>query len=133
MFAKSLKWRDGDDLAVDVDGDHAGGGWSPPEVDSGGVSPLQSSPAAAFCLSISGFVFLRSHLAKLPGGQDGDVEMKIDGIGGSRPKMGGPRRPGTGAMWATLFWPSDLRLLAAFAPRSSSKKTMPVNFQLIMT
>ena len=27
--------------------------------DSGGVSPLRSSPAAAFCLSISGFVFLR--------------------------------------------------------------------------
>ena len=38
MFAKSLQWRDGDDLAVDVDDDHAGGGWSPPEVDSGGVS-----------------------------------------------------------------------------------------------
>ena len=26
--------------------------------DSGGVSPLRSSPAAAFCLSVSGFVFL---------------------------------------------------------------------------
>ena len=26
MFAKSLQWRDGDDLAVDVDDDHAGGG-----------------------------------------------------------------------------------------------------------
>ena len=39
MFAKSLQWRDEDDLAVDVDDDHAGGGWSPPEVDSGGVSP----------------------------------------------------------------------------------------------
>ena len=68
MFAKSLQWRDGDDLAVDVDDDHAGGGWSPPEVDSGGVSPLRSSPAAAFCLSISGFVFLRRLLAKLLGG-----------------------------------------------------------------
>ena len=32
MFAKSLQWRDGDDLAVDVDDEHAGGGWSPPEV-----------------------------------------------------------------------------------------------------
>ena len=50
---------DGDDLAVDVDDDHAGGGWSPPEVDSGGVSPLRSSPAVAFCLPVSGFVFLR--------------------------------------------------------------------------
>jgi len=39
MFAKSLQWRDGDDLAVDVDDDHAGGGWSPPEVDFGGVPP----------------------------------------------------------------------------------------------
>ena len=39
MFAKSLQWRDGDDLAVDVDDDHVGGGWSPPEVDSGGISP----------------------------------------------------------------------------------------------
>ena len=57
--------RDGDDLAVDVDDDHAGGGWSPSEVDSGDVSPLRSSPAVAFCLSISGFVFLRRLLAKL--------------------------------------------------------------------
>ena len=32
MFAKSLQWRDGDDLAVDVDDEHAGGGWSPPDV-----------------------------------------------------------------------------------------------------
>ena len=32
MFAKSLQWRDGDDLAVDVDDEHAGGGWSPSEV-----------------------------------------------------------------------------------------------------
>jgi len=26
MFAKSLQWGDGDDLAVDVDDEHAGGG-----------------------------------------------------------------------------------------------------------
>ena len=58
----------GDDLAVDVDDEHAGGGWSPPEVDSGGISPLRSSPMAAFCLSVSGFVFLRRPLAKLLGG-----------------------------------------------------------------
>ena len=68
MFAKSLQWRDGDDLAIDVDDDHAGGGWSPPEVDSGGVPPLRSSPAAAFCLSVSGFVFLRRLLSKNVGG-----------------------------------------------------------------
>ena len=30
MFAKSLQWGYGDDLAVDVDDEHAGGGWSPP-------------------------------------------------------------------------------------------------------
>ena len=29
MFVKSLQWRDGDDLAVDVDDDHAGGGVEP--------------------------------------------------------------------------------------------------------
>ena len=33
------------------------------EGDSGGVSPLRSSPVAAFCLSVSGF--LRRLLAKL--------------------------------------------------------------------
>ena len=32
IFAKSLQWRDGHDLAVDVDDEHAGGGWSPPKV-----------------------------------------------------------------------------------------------------
>ena len=51
------RWR-WDDLAVEIDDEHVGGGWSPPEVDSGSVSPLRSSPAAAFCLSVSGFVFL---------------------------------------------------------------------------
>ena len=34
-------------------------------------------------------------------------------------QKGGPTRPGTGATWGTLFWPSGLRLLASFAPRSS--------------
>ena len=51
--------RSGDDLGVDVDDDHVGGGWRPPKVDSGGVSPLRSSPVAALCLSVSGFAFLR--------------------------------------------------------------------------
>ena len=67
MFAKSLQWKDGDDIAVDVDDDHAEGGWSPPEVDSGGVSPLRSSSAATFCLSVSGFVFLRRPLSQMSG------------------------------------------------------------------
>ena len=68
MFAKSLQWRDGDGLAVGVDDDHIREGWSPSEVDSGGVSPLRSSPAEALCLSVSGFVFLRRLFAKLLGG-----------------------------------------------------------------
>ena len=53
MFAKSLQWRDGDDLAVDVDDEHTGGGWSPPEVDSGGVSPsdlLRRQPSVSLFL-----------------------------------------------------------------------------------
>ena len=36
--------------------------------DFGRVSPLRSSPAAAFCLSVSGFVFLHRLPAKLLGG-----------------------------------------------------------------
>ena len=47
-------WRDGDDLAVDVDDDHVGGGWSPPEVDSSGVPPppdlLQRQPSISLFL-----------------------------------------------------------------------------------
>jgi hypothetical protein len=39
MFAKSLQGRDGDDLAVDVDAEHAGGGWSPPKVIPEAFSP----------------------------------------------------------------------------------------------
>ena len=39
MFAKSLQWGDGDDLNIDVDDEHAGGGVEPSKGDSGGVSP----------------------------------------------------------------------------------------------
>lgn len=39
MFAKRLQWRDGADLAVDVDDEHAGGGVEPSGGDPGGVSP----------------------------------------------------------------------------------------------
>ena len=47
----------------------SGGGMEEPSGgDSGGVSPLRSSPAAAFCLLFLGFVFLRRLLAKLLGG-----------------------------------------------------------------
>ena len=59
---------DGADLDSDVDGDSGGGMEEPFGGDSGGVSPLRSSPAAAFCLLFRGFVFLRRLLAKLIGG-----------------------------------------------------------------
>ena len=64
-----LPFHHGDEeLDGEVDDDHAGGGWSPPEVDPGSVSPLRSSPAAALCLSVSGFAFLRRLLWKNVGG-----------------------------------------------------------------
>ena len=45
------------------------GGWkSLPEVAPAAFPPLRSSPAAAFCLSVSGFVFLRRPLSKNPEG-----------------------------------------------------------------
>ena len=48
---------DGAGLGGGVDGDSGGGMEKTSGGDSGGVSPLRSSPAAAFCLSVSGFVF----------------------------------------------------------------------------
>ena len=61
---------DGDGVGLDggVDGDSGGGMEKTSRGDSGGVSSLRSSPAAAFCLLFHGFVFLRSLLAKLLGG-----------------------------------------------------------------
>ena len=52
---------DGDGAGLDggVDGDSGGGLEKSSGGDSGGVSLLRSSPRAAFCLSVSGFVFLR--------------------------------------------------------------------------
>ena len=46
---------DGAGLDGDVDGDSRGGMEEPFGGDSGGVSPLRSSPAAAFCLLFCGF------------------------------------------------------------------------------
>ena len=46
---------DGASRDGDVDGDSRGGTEEPSGGDSGGISPLRSSPAAAFCLSVSGF------------------------------------------------------------------------------
>ena len=59
---------DGAGLGGGVDGDSGGGMEKTYGGDSGSVSPLRSSLAAAFCLSVSGFVFLRRLLAKLLGG-----------------------------------------------------------------
>ena len=61
---------DGDGAGLDggVDGDSGGGMEEPSGGDSGGVSPLRSSPAAAFCLLFLGSVFLCRLLAKLLGG-----------------------------------------------------------------
>ena len=52
---------DGDGVGLDggVDGDSGGGMEKTSGGDSGGVSPLRSSPAATFCLLFRGFVFLR--------------------------------------------------------------------------
>ena len=45
------------------------GGWRrPPEVIPAAFPPLRSSPAAAFCLSVSGSVFLRRLLLENVGG-----------------------------------------------------------------
>ena len=41
---------------------------------------------------------------------------KINGIGGSRPRIVGPTWPRNLAAWAHLSWPSALRLFASFAP-----------------
>ena len=61
---------DGDGAGLDggVDGDFGGGTEEPSVGDSGGVFPLRSSPAAAFCLLFLGFSFLRRLLLNAIGG-----------------------------------------------------------------
>ena len=59
---------DGAGLDGGVDGDSGGGMEKTSGSDSGAVSPLRSSPAAAFCLFVSGFLFLRRLLWKNVGG-----------------------------------------------------------------
>ena len=68
MFAKSLQWGDGDDLAVDVDDEHAGGGWSPPEAIPAAFPPsdlLWRQPSVSL---FRGSVFLRHLLPENVGG-----------------------------------------------------------------
>ena len=59
---------DGAGLGGGVDGDSGGGMEKTPGGDSGGVSPLRSSPVAGFCLSVSSLVFLRRLLLENVGG-----------------------------------------------------------------
>ena len=61
---------DGDGAGLDggVDGDSGGGMEKTSGGDSSGVSPLRSSPVAAFCLSVSSFVFLRPLFLENVGG-----------------------------------------------------------------
>lgn len=62
MFAKRLQWRDGADLAVDVDDEHAGGGWSPPGVIPAAFPPsdlLRRQPSVSL---FRGFVSRRRPL-----------------------------------------------------------------------
>ena len=59
---------DGAGLGGSVDGDSGGGMEKTSRGDSGGVSPLRSSPAASFCLSVSSLVFLRRPLLENVGG-----------------------------------------------------------------
>ena len=68
MFAKSLQWGDGDDLAADVDDEHAGGGWSPPEAIPAAFPPsdlLRRQPSFSL---FRGSVFLRRLLPENVGG-----------------------------------------------------------------
>ena len=58
---------DGAGLGGGVDGDSGGGIEKTSGGDSGGVSPLRSSPTAAFFLFVSGFVFLRRPFWKTSG------------------------------------------------------------------
>ena len=60
---------DGDGAGLDggVEGDSGVGMEKTSGGDSGSVSPLRSSPAAAFCLSISGLVFLPASFWKMSG------------------------------------------------------------------
>ena len=67
MFAKSLQWRDGDDLAVDVDDEHAGGGWSPPEAIPAAFPPsdlLRRQPSVSL---FRGSVFVRRSFQRTSG------------------------------------------------------------------
>ena len=59
---------DGAGLGGGVDGDSGQGMEKSSGGDFGGISPLRSSPAAAFCLSVSGFLFLRRLLLENIGG-----------------------------------------------------------------
>ena len=67
-LAKSLQWVDGDDLAIDVDDEHVGGGWSLPEGIPAAFPPsdlLRREPSDSL---FHGFVFLRRLYSRKPWG-----------------------------------------------------------------
>ena len=117
---------DGDGACHDggVDGDSGGRMEKTSGGDSGGVSPLRSSPAAAFCLSVSSFVFLRRPLLENIGGlflysflgHEEASGRRINANGATSPKRGGPTWPGTGAVWGTPFRPSGLHFFSILLP-----------------
>ena len=114
------------------------GGWRrPPEVIPAAFPPsdlLRRQPSVSLflvlCFSAAssrktlGDLLYRHFL-----GHEDASGRRIDANGAIRAEIGGPTRPGTVAAWGTIFWPSGLRSLSSFAPRSSSfQKNDPRKF-----
>lgn len=143
MFAKSLQWRDGDDLAVDVDDEHAGGGWSPPEVIPAAFPPsdlLRRQPSDSL---FRGFVFLRRLLSRKPWGGLYIVVFRSRRSFGKKDRrqrrpeghFGGShavRESGRVGPPFSAFWSPFLRFLCAYVS-FLPKKVIPVKSQVIMT
>ena len=130
---------DGDSAGLDggVDGDSGGGMEEPSGGDSGGVSPLRSSPAAAFCLLFLGFCVSPPPPSETPRGTIFIVGFRSrrshgDENGRHRSHKAqdrDPTRPRNLATWAHLFSPSCLRLFASFAPTLRSfQKMIPAKY-----
>ena len=101
--------------------------WRPRRQRPAEVFPLQSTtPGLWFVVS----VFRRRPLLKGVGRlfivvfrSRRRLGKKINGIGGSRPRIVGPRRPRNLAAWAHLSWPSGLRFsYASFLQKTDARK-----------
>ena len=131
MFAKSLQWRDGDDLAVDVDDDHIRGGgalrrWIPAAFPPFDLLRRQSS--------VSLFLFLCFCAASLRNSSGGSlyksfyVTRKLREEGSSQteprgPKEVGPRGQVQGPRGAPSFGPpASVCLLPSLRGLPPSKK-----------